>query len=300
MIKTKNTKAVMALIIIALFLGTLFLPLLNNNIPAKAAKTLVGPQDPNPIEHYAVFFGLAKYNDYWYDAGYADVNALSIYELLKSKPYWKEENMKIFLNEEVTKANVFNAIRWLANVSDENDIVLFYFSGHGLKIKHQFNHSRISNYYLSFGTDENTSTDIELAKEFDKIKSKNIAIIFDCCWSARLTSLMKPGRVLVAAGGKYLSCVADWDEKLERGFMTYYLCQGLNGPADKEGNKDGIVSIEEAFRYARKRVAIHSLYLHATLLKSPAEWGRVVATFPWTQIIYMSDQHPGELPLVYL
>lgn len=303
MTRIKNTKTIIAFMLIILFLGTLFLPMISNSSDVKATKTLGAPQITNEVEHYAVFVGLAKYNTYWYDAGYADVNALSLYELLKSKPEWKEENIKILLNEEVTKTNVFNSIRWLANVSDENDIVLFYFSGHGIKIKHQFNHSRISNYYLVWekgNTKDNTSTDIELAKEFDKIKSNNIAIIFDCCWSARLTNLMKPGRVVIAAGGKYLSCVADWNEKLERGFLTYYLCQGLGGPADKEGNKDDVVSVEEAFRYARKRVAIHSFVFHMTLLKSPIEYGRFYATFPWSQIIWMSDKYPGELPLVHL
>lgn len=294
MFQKNKMRTIIAITVTFLFSTCSFLPLIDFNCKITASATLDGKNGDNEIENYAVFLGLAKYEQYYYDAGYADVNAISIYEFLKNEPNWKEENMRIFLNEEVTKKNMLESIRWLAEKSDENDVVLFYYSGHGIPMEDDFQHSQISDYYM------NLSNDIEMEEEFSKVKSNHIVMIFDCCWSARLTSLMKPGRVMLSAGGKYFSCVADWDENLERGFLTYYVCQGLKGPADREGNKDGIVSAEEAYYYARKRVTIHSFILHMKLLLYPLEWGRFRVTFPWVQVIWLSDKYLGDIPLVYL
>lgn len=258
------------------------------------------PDINEDTEYYAVFFGLAKYDSYWYDCGYADVDAKNLYEFLKAHDNWKEENMKLFINEEVTLDNITKGIQWLANVSDENDVVLFYYAGHGTKHE-TVEHSCISTYYMIGTSDKaNTTSDIELAKDFDKIKSKNIVLIFDCCWSARQTSLMVDGRVHISAGGKYFSCVVDWDEDLEDGFLTYYFCKGLQGPADKKGNNDGIISAEELFSYARPRIAIRSFLFHIVMLKNIREYGRLLACFPWSQISHISDKKEGEIPLVFL
>jgi len=301
MIHIKKLRITITIVLTLLFLIPTLIPLVNtsSNIIVKAIENPT--TDGNETECYGVFFGLAKYEYYFYDAGYADVNAISMYEFLEEQPNWKKENMKLFLNEEVTKTNMTNAIRWLASKADENDIVLFYYSGHGVKFPHQFDHSAISDYHMSSLNDsESLSSDIELEEEFKHINASRIVLMFDCCWSARLTSLMKPGRVVLSAGGKFLSCVADWDEFVERGFLTYYSCRGLKGPADKEGNNDGIVSAEEVYYYARKRIAIHSFLLHMRLLKSPKELGRFLTTFPWAQIIWLSDKYPGEIPLAYI
>ena len=73
---------------IVLFLIPTLIPLVNtnSNITVKATE--------NETDYYGVFFGLAKYKHYWYDAGYADVNAISMYEFLEEQQNWKKENMK--------------------------------------------------------------------------------------------------------------------------------------------------------------------------------------------------------------
>jgi len=287
-------KKIIVFILILILVTSYIIPLTNaDKVNNKDVTT-------NDVEYYAVFLGLAKYHSYWYDCGYSDIDAVTLYEYFENEPNWKEENMKLLINEEVTKSNIMKSIQWLAEVSDENDIVFFYFSGHGLKHK-DFSHSCISSYYMKKVSDvENISSDIELEVEFSKVKSKNMVLMFDCCWSARQTSLMKPNRVHISAGGKYLSCVVDWDENLENGFLTYYVCKGLMGPADAEGNNDGIISAEELFHYARLKVIIHSFVFHMKMFKDIREFGRLMYAFPWSQISFMSDKYEGEIPLFYL
>lgn len=296
-------KKLSILLLIGLFLSTSVISGVTAN-PSKiniADDSDMETDDAGDVEYYAIFYGITKFKYYWYDAGYADVNALTLYELLEDQPNWKEENMKIFLNEEVTIENLTAGIQWLAEVSDENDVILFYYSGHGIQYKNNFYHSSISTYYLQKDADEgNRFNDTEMEAEFSKVKSNHMIIFFDCCWSARLTEIMRPGRVIICAGGKFFSCVADWEENLENGFLTDYACRGLQGVADKKGNNDGVVSAEEMFYYARKRVAWHSFFFHMALFFKPREIGRRKAAFPWMQIIYITDKHDGEIPMVYL
>jgi uncharacterized caspase-like protein len=46
--------------------------------------------------------------------------------------------------------------------------------------------------------------------------------------------------------------VSEEDEKLEHGIFTYYLLEGLKGKADID--EDGLITVDEAYRYVSKRV----------------------------------------------
>ncbi|MHA1252972.1 MAG: caspase family protein [Candidatus Helarchaeota archaeon] len=283
-----------------------FVPLLTvankvtvNKISIERRENKIYKSFDNGTEYYALIVGITKYKFYEYDAGFADVNAKNLCELLKTKKNWKKENIILLLNEEATKANLLNGIRWLVNKADEDDIVMFFYSGHGVKHQQSFNHSYITFYEIKSTKDyANMSSDTELDKEFSKLNSSRIVFIFDCCWSARMTDLIKPGRVILSAGGKFFSCVADWDDNIESGIFSYYIRQGLEGYADYDGNN--IISAEETFNYAYKKTMIHSFIFHMSLLRYPREYVRLLYAFPFVQRTYMYDENPGEMPLVYL
>lgn len=293
--------------LICLFLGSIVTPSITakgttiNKISPKMNNEKVETVHTfgNDVEFFGVFFGVAKFQDYFYDSGYADYDAKNMYELLKSKKNWKEENMKLYLNEEVTIANIVNSIDWLANESDENDVIVFFYAGHGLNFgerRFRFTpakHGKLTDYLFD------KISDIELSKELDKCKSDHIVIILDCCWSAGMTALIKPGRILIAAGGKIFFCYADWDPNVESGIFSHYLHLGLEGSADVKGNNDGIVSAEEIFYYAHKPTMIHSFLYHADV-HSLRELYLFFAFFPGIQNPWLYDKIPGETPLVYL
>ncbi len=58
------------------------------------------------------------------------------------------------------------------------------------------------------------------------------------------------GKIILTASGA--NEVSEEDEKLEHGVFTYYLLEGLRGKADIDG--DGLVTVDEAYRYVSKRV----------------------------------------------
>ena len=58
------------------------------------------------------------------------------------------------------------------------------------------------------------------------------------------------GKVIISASSA--NEVSVEKDELGHGVFTYYLVQGLKGPADTDG--DGIVTVDEAYRYVSKMV----------------------------------------------
>jgi len=248
-------------------------------------------------EYYAVICGIVTYetgSEEWPTPFNAN-DVFGMYaKLLEAEDWWHTENMRVLLNDSATKANILDNISWLSEKADRDDVVLFYFTGWG---SHQGSEAYIRPYDAKYVDGEydyaGMLSETELADAFNKVESKHVVIIFDCCWSGKMNKLaQKGGRAVLAAGGKYFMCMADEDPLLKHGIFTFYLLQGLTGMADAlyMGNRDGIVSAEEAFRFARPRTILHSFWYH---LKKPKE-------LPWPQIPTMYDSCAGEISLIYL
>lgn len=196
-------------------------------------------------------------------------------------------------NESATKVNILDNISWLSEKADRDDVVLFNFAGWGAQRNGEAYIRPYDSEYIDKYDYESMLSETELTDAFDKIESKHVVIIFDSCYSGKMNKLaQKEGRVVLAAGGKYFMCMADDDPLLKHGIFTFYLLQGLTGMADAlfPGNRNGIVSAEEAFRYVRPRTILHSFWYH---LKKPG-------VLPWPQIPAMYDSCAGEISLIYL
>lgn len=77
----------------------------------------------------------------------------------------------------VTKNDFRSALLKLSNETDQDDIVLFYFSGHGGKIE--------GKHCLIFS--DGWMNTQEIIKHFEKIKAKSKIILLDCCYAGDFT-----------------------------------------------------------------------------------------------------------------
>jgi len=271
-----------------------------------AADIDVRSQDPlsnlidssNDVDYYALIVGVEKFRGVVYpDEDRIDDTAIAMYDLLLNSSNWKEENIKMLLNENATKDRIHDAIvTWLDEREDENDIVLIFYEDHGCKIpfwKRRYGHAAVYTYNV---TEEHLLEDKITDKEFDawvdELESKHIAIILETCYSGRMFALRQQGRVLLAAGGKYFFCGVDEDDSLGYGIFGYFLFQGFKGVADI--NNDGWVTAEEVFRYARLPTIHFSIWKQFPFI---IEWNN--RTIIWFfQIPVMYDRHFGGIPLV--
>jgi hypothetical protein len=141
--------------------------------------TLYNHPDNTGVERWAVLVGAA--GDWGSDDyGNDDYDVFGLNDTLVNHG-WQVDHIKVLVSwdtydaNSAIKENIINAIRWMGAKEDEDDIVLFFFSGHGV-------HKKI----ISF--DNEIITIDELGNEFDNFESKNIVLIFNSCHSGSMIS----------------------------------------------------------------------------------------------------------------
>ena len=289
---------VILLISYAFSISATSIKVVNGNIEYAESKT----KDKEDIEFYALIIGVEVFagGNLYPLEDKIDDDAIGMYNLLLNSSNWKEENIRLMLNENATKDKIKDNITdWLGNVADENDIVLIYYASHGWKIKlsqRRLGNACIFTYNHTQGSGLETKiTDKEFDSYVDKIKSKHIAIIFGSCYSGRMLALRQKGRVILAPGGRFLFCGVDEDDNLGGGIFTHFVKQGLKGVADL--NNDGWVTAEEAFRYAKLPTIHFSIWKQFPFVQ---KWRNDTTnkTIIWFfQIPVMYDRYLGSLPL---
>ncbi len=294
----KRKKSMIVIFLALLFIVSSFATNTSSFSIQKTSRTFKSQEQTNDSEYYALIIGIQRFadGDMYPEEDKIDDDAISIYNLLLNGSNWKEENIKLMLNEDATKDKIKGAIvNWLDEKEDENDIVLIYYVSHGWKLpfkKRQLGKACIFTYNV---TEEHRIEDKITDKEFDsyvdELESKHIALILGSCYSGRMLALRQKGRVFLAAGGKYLFCGVDEDDTLGSGIFTHFLKMGFKGVADL--NNDGWVTAEEAFIFAKRPTIHFSVFKQFPFV---IKW--MNKTIIWFfQIPRIYDKHPGGLKL---
>jgi hypothetical protein len=157
-------KKLIAIMIIALMLATVF----GTFSAANASEINNDLILNNTVERWAVIVGADI------DV-YAPYDAWDLNNTLVNHG-WQTDHIKVLTFLDAKKENIINAIRWMESKEDEDDIVLFFFAGHGRyqKIK-------------TIRSDEYITCE-ELNNEFDNFESNSMVIIFNCCFSGSMVS----------------------------------------------------------------------------------------------------------------
>ena len=252
--------------LITVLLITLFLPL-------AIQPDSIAHADGTGVEYWAVIVGVSNYLYIdGLDSPAADVTALS----QRLTPIWSRDHIDLITNYSATKVSIQNAIQdWLAPREDSNDVVLFYFAGHGGEDG--------STYYIS-PTDADPYTwsqdisDYELSNWLSVLDSNNVIVILDTCHSGGfITDLSSISKVVMASSAA--SGVAYDSGNLQHMVLTYYLQQATDNPTAPDTNVDYILTTQEIFNYASPRAT-----------QWEAQYGN-------SQYPVNYDSYPGGLPL---
>ncbi len=177
-----------------------------------------------------------------------------------------EENVRLLLNEKATVAAIYEALDWLLQSCQKDDLVYFYFSGHG-----DMENSTIYKlgFLLSYNTPRtnyiNNAVRIEdlnnIANTLSTKTNARVILITDACHSGKLAGNENRGNFLV---GEQLRTVLKNEIRITssgpdqlsnedkgwgggRGVFSYYLVNGLKGLA--EHDQDGIITVNEIRGY---------------------------------------------------
>lgn len=213
---------------------------------------------PNSKEKYVFIVGVADYEGESIDLNYSDDDALLFYKKMR-KLGVKKENMVILLDKNATQLNIIKKMSALFLNADENDQVIFFFSGHGGK-----------GYFVPYDYDKLLSHKT-IKQIFKQCKAKKKICFADACFSGSIRKKVKNkaikvddtytlkqdinGGVAVIMSSKNNESSQERGE-LRQGVFTYYLLEGLNGNADL--NSDKTITITELYKYTRTKVIYKS------------------------------------------
>lgn len=232
----------------------------------------------NHIQRYAVVVGISDYRDPKIpDLKYADADAQAFYDFITSPTggSFNNENVLLLKNEQATLKNVKIAITSFLKKAIDTDFVTIFMACHG-----EPEPDRPSNIYLLMHDSEldslsATAYHMENVNADMKryISAKRLIFFADACHSGGLSgpvgtrgfsntvnialSELKSTRegwgIVSASRAGEVSMESDqWGGG--HGAFTYYLLQGMKGKADTEGNKNGIVTLAEAFDFLSDKV----------------------------------------------
>jgi hypothetical protein len=257
---------------------------MNFYVPTRSIRPKIQPQEPlklektvnqttvaalmpskseNPIKIWAMVVGVAAY-EHMPILNYTDDDAYKMYAFLRSPEGGgiPDEQIQVLIDEGATRKNILRNMNLLFQQADSNDVILFYFSGHGLQ-----------NSFLPIDFDGhlNKVKHSEIKEIFENSKAKYKICIADACHAGGITR----AKDIAYAGTSYyydafkdihggtafmLSSKAEEvsieNAGLRQGIFTHFLIKGLKGGADQNGDK--IVTIGEVYDYVNINVKFYT------------------------------------------
>ncbi|MBI1225385.1 MAG: peptidase C14 caspase catalytic subunit p20 [Bacteroidetes bacterium] len=222
------------------------------------------------VKVWAVVVGVASY-EHMPALRYTDDDAYQFYAFLKSPEggALPDNQLKVLVDDNATRDNILQTMRSVFLQADENDVVLFYFSGHGIEgafvpvdfdgYGHRLEHSEIRHILeqsharqkLVLGDACHSGSLIggEFAPDMLAAKGPSVGDMLNKYYKA-FDQCDRGMALFMSSKGAEVSLE---DSGLRSGVFSHFLIKGLKGEADTDHDK--IVSIQELFDYVNLKVS---------------------------------------------
>ena len=160
-------------------------------------------------EYWAVLVGINDYPGQSKDLPYSINEISSFKNALLHGETWQPSHIQMLSDKNASREGIFDALEWLDEQEDENDVSVFYYVGHG---------SQDYNGNESLSVYDSKISDKELDEQFDNLEGR-VVIILDCCYSGGfIEELGQRKRVILTA------CSKD-----EKAYQVHELKSGIFG-----------------------------------------------------------------------
>lgn len=216
------------------------------------------------VKIWSIIVGVGRYN-HMPALKYTDDDAYRLFAFLKSPEGGAvpDSQIRVLIDEEAKRENILRQMKRILLQADENDVVLFYFSGHGY-----------DGSFIPFDYDgyNNLLKHTEVIDILSKSRAKHKLVFADACHSGSLLQ----GESLAAKSPNFKPLTEYYssfestkgglalllssksneysleDQGLRQGVFSHYLLRGMKGEANADQNK--IVTITELYNYVNKKV----------------------------------------------
>ncbi|NOT38161.1 MAG: peptidase C14 caspase catalytic subunit p20 [Saprospiraceae bacterium] len=215
------------------------------------------------VKIWAVVVGVSRYV-HMPALKYSDDDAYKIYAFLKSPEggALPDEQISLLIDEDATRNNILKSLNELSLKADDNDVVMVYFSGHGLE-----------GTFIPIDYDgyQNALKHDDIRDMLSKSNAKHKVCYADACHSGSLLAAKSPfasdlnffyeelektkGGTAFMMSSKSKEYSLE-DGGLRQGIFSHYLIRGLKGEADI--NKNKTITIRELFDFVSKSVKDYS------------------------------------------
>ncbi len=207
---------------------------------------------PNTF-YWAVLVGVSDYAGKTQDLKGSANDARALRDHLKSLG-WRDDHIYVLTDSGATKAGILRAIRWLASKTNSRSTAIFQFSGHEQPTRTSADGDNEARDVQIRAYDNRFIIDGDLGKEMGRVKAGRMWINMALCRAGGFSDrgMTGPGRVITYSSPE--SELSYEDPNVGHSVFAYYsIVQGMRQKmADR--NRDGKISVEEAFVYSRNPV----------------------------------------------
>jgi hypothetical protein len=275
-------------------------------------------------QKYALVIGITGYPHFPQSERlkFADNDAKLFYDFIMTKEggNFPPVNIRCLYNHNATRENIIKEIRWLRQRVEFEDLVYVFFAGHGC-----VDDNTGLAYFMPYDAnpnypdDKGFRTDRFVEKLRVQVNSKYLIFFSDACHSgsvygggiAREGGISNIIRALKEAWkkafkGQNAICMAFLSASSNQrsyedpnlggghGLFSWYLVEGMRGVADRAsiGNKDGVITAGELYRYVLEKVEYHAKYKLNGKYQSPAKSPEFTPSFPFVIPTFNSKGFP--------
>ncbi len=206
---------------------------------------------------YAVIVGVADYKKGGMDLRYSDDDAYRFYAYLLSCKGGgatdDDDNVACLIDEAATKKNILKTMEKIFSKAGPNDMLVFYFSGHGTK-----------GAFCPYDTESSYSSLLqhsEIKAVFKRHKAKYKIVLSDACYSGSIYDGTPTGsnsqnngqdaNIVIIMSSEPSETSLE-NPRIRQGAFSYYLLKGLRGAANRD--KDNVITLNELFPYIKANV----------------------------------------------
>ncbi len=236
----------------------------------------------NTPQVWAVVIGVSSY-EHMQTLKYSDDDAYKIYAFLKSPQggSLKDSNIKVLVDDNATRENILGELSSTFSKAGPNDLVMMYFSGHGLKG---------SFLPIDYDGANNKVFHHEITEILENSPAKFKLCIADACHSGSLytekgplkntlesyyksLAQSKPGMALIMSSKSEETSLES--NNLRQGVFSHFLLRGLKGEANN--NEDKNVVLQELFDFICHNVKEYTSKRQSPIIRGDYDPQMVIA-----------------------